>query len=223
MHIQSQLPKTYSAPRASTAKTEVNQALDRIESCLGDTARARADALASKTALEGYEADVKAIKFDRPDRDVSAHGVNLKAKTEAGAPTSAQALQLANGVKAGGVTIKEHIDNALKSLTPADAGARRFLETAQREAEFLNESSVPHLAVSLKHAHRQSQEDLSPYLTEVIEDAPGRDVGRFSDDIKALFSDSVLNYRQGELGGKYVASDLDKLKSSLLTAREKLK
>ena len=134
MHIQSQLPKTYSAPRASTAKTEVNQALDRIESCLGDTARARADALASKTALEGYEADVKAIKFDRPDRDVSAHGVNLKAKTEAGAPTSAQALQLANGVKAGGVTIKEHIDNALKSLTPADAGARRFLETADRKS-----------------------------------------------------------------------------------------
>lgn len=223
MQIQSQLSRTCSVPRTSPAKAEVNQALDRIEACLSDTARARTDALLSKSAMEGYEADVRAIKFDRPDKDVSAHGHNLKAKTEAGAPTSAQALQLANGVRTGGETIKQHIDQALKSLTPADASARRALETAKSDAQFLNESSLPKFAVSLRHAHRQSQEELSPYLTEVIEDAPGRDVGRFSDDIKALFSDSILNYRQGELGGKYVASDLDKVKSSLVAARDKLK
>ena len=109
-----------------------------------------------------------------------------------------------------------------QSLTPADSAARRYLEAAARDTKFLNENSLPHLTVSLKLAHRQSQEEVSPYLTEVQEDAPGRDVGRFAEDIGQLFADSRANYRQGDLGGKYVQQDLAQIKADLQAARDKM-
>ncbi len=225
MRIQAQTHVPYSppTPRASSSKSEVEQALDRLEICLTDTAQSRADAVSSSGALQGYEPECKSIKFDRADRDVSAHGVALKGKTDSAAPTSERGLQLSQGVKLGGDEIKARIDKALAELSPAEAAARRHLETAQRDAQFLIESSMPHLTVSYKHAHRQSQEELSPYLVEVMEDAPGRDVGRFADDIKGLFGESISNYRQGELGGKFVVEDLTKIKSSLILARDKMK
>ena len=224
MRIQSSNPwPTSSGARPSTSKAEVQQALDRLELCLGDTTQVRADATSSSTSLQGYEPDCKAIKFDRPDRNVSAHGVALQDKTEAAAPSSSRGLELSQGIKAGGEEIKQRIDRALAELGPAEAAARRHLESAQRDAQFLLESSMPHLTVSYRQAHSQSQQEVGPYLLEVIEDAPGRDVGRFAEDIKGLFGESISNYRQGELGGKFVAEDLTKIKSSLILARDKMK
>lgn len=224
MHITSSNAWTAIAKaRPSTSKAEVQQALDRIEVCLVDTTQARSDALASSGSLQGYEPACKSIKFDRPDRDVSAHGVALQDKTRAAEPSSTRGLALSQGIKGGGDEIKQRIDRALAELGPGDAAARRHLESAQRDAQFLIESSMPHLTVSYRQAHSQSQQEVGPYLLEVMEDAPGRDVGRFAEDIQGLFGESISNYRQGELGGKFVAEDLTKIKSSLILARDKMK
>ena len=210
------------AARPSVAKTHVLQALDQAESAMGNTAQARTEATAAQTALDGYEPEVRAIKFDRPDRDVSPNGHTLRAKTQSCAAPSGHGLELANGVQSSSAEIRKHIDEALQSLTPADSAARRYLQAAARDTKFLNENSLPHLTVSLKLAHRQSQEEVSPYLTEVQEDAPGRDVGRFAEDIGQLFADSRANYRQGDLGGKYVQQDLAQIKADLQAARDKM-
>lgn len=218
MHISSQ-----PGLRNSMAKSKVLQALDRVNACLSDTEQARADALAAKSALDGYEPEVRAIKFDRPDRDVSAHGDNLRNKTGQCAGPSGHGLQLSNGVKEGGTDIASCIDQALKSLLSSESAARPHLEKAASDTQFLNESSMPHLTVSFRQAHQQSQEEVTPYLVEVQQDAPGRDVGRFAQDIGGLFADSISNYRQGELGGKFVVQDLTQIKASLSAARDKLK
>lgn len=208
---------------SSTTKTHVLTALDRLDRCQNDTAQARADAVAAKTQLDGYEGDVRAIKFDRPDRDVSVNGDHLRAKTDGCAGPSSHGLEVSNSVKEGGLALAAHIDDALKSLTPSQSSARSNLETAARDARSLNENTMGYLTVSLKRAHRESQEELSPYLTEVQEDAPGRDVGRFADDIGALFSDAIADYREGDLGGKFVSEDLTRIRANLVAARDKLK
>lgn len=208
---------------SSTAKTHVLTALDRVDRCQNDTAQARADAMAAKGQLDGYEGDVRAIKFDRPDRDVSGNGHNLRSKTDHCAGPSSHGLEMSGLVKDGGLALAADIDAALKSLTTSQSATRYHLESAARDAKTLNESTMTHLSGSLKRAHRESQDELSPYLTEVQEDAPGRDVGRFADDIGALFADAIADYRQADLGGKFVGQDLASIRANLVAARDKLK
>lgn len=82
---------------------------------------------------------------------------------------------------------------------------------------------VSAFSVTFRQAHRQSQQELSPHLNEVLEDQPGRDVGRFADDIGELFADSQAHFRQGDVSGKFVGEDLATIQVSLQKAREKLK
>ena len=207
----------------SPARAVVERALARIERGLQESQQTRDDARAANSALDGYQPEVRAIEFDRPDRNVSAHGRALQGKVEISSEPANRGLQTSQELQAGGGEIRESIDQALAALTSAEAGARSSLTRAQADTKLMNENSLPHLSLSFRQAHRQSQQELSPYLTEVVEDQPGRDVGRFADDIGELFADAQAHFRQGDLSGKFVAEDLATIQVSLQRAREKLK
>lgn len=207
----------------SPARNHVERALARVERGMQESQQTREDARAANLALDGYQPEVRAIEFDRPDRDVSAHGRVLQGKVEFSAQPANRGLQTSQDLQAGGGEIRECIDQALAALTSTEAGARSALTRAQADTKLMNENSLPHLTLSFRQAHRQSQQELSPYLTEVLEDQPGRDVGRFADDIGELFADSQAHFRQGDLSGKFVGEDLASIQVSLQKAREKLK
>ncbi|MBI3926843.1 MAG: hypothetical protein HY319_15005 [Armatimonadetes bacterium] len=194
-------------------------ALSSVRTHNDEADRAGQEALA---ALDGYEPHVRTIEFDRPDRDVSAEGRALRSKSEGSAALSEEGavhgLETAHDVSQVG----ESVDRALAAVDSNHWRARQALQQAAAEVGFLNRYSLPGLTEGFALSQETLGAGLSPYLTEVEEDAPGRDVGRFADKIGGRFELGADQIRHSQVSVLLVEDGSDKLQEYLDTARADL-
>ena len=204
------------------ARTAVQQALDAVAQARTYQTPAKTHCEAGLAALDGYEGHVQAVKFDRPDRDVSAHGKALRVQSQKAEAEIEPGLEQGTQLAKVSETIEERIQQALKNTASGNWQARNALDEAGRDQQMLETHSLPSFQRSLGGANKNLGQQLSPYLDEVEADAPGRDVGRFADDLKELFGDGGSGLREAKLATGWILQDLDGMESSLKRALQAL-
>jgi hypothetical protein len=137
--------------------------------------------------LEGHESHLKAIEFDRPTRDVSAHGTALRQQADGASQELQQGEPKQDSLESLAEQVSTLIESALEDVEGKNYQAASNLREAQFGMDFALDSTIPVQRNSLKFANKTLVQDLDPYLTEVEEDEPGRDVGRFADDIADMW------------------------------------
>lgn len=207
---------------SSAARQKIEQALQLLGTARQENSGLNDVFEKASAELAGYESHVKAIEFDRPTRDVSAHGTALRAQTAeseaeigAGRPKQESVASLAE-------QIDVLIDGALADVGDSNNRAKYRLDSAKRDMKFARENNIPYTGYSLKHPSRILTQDLDPYLTEVEEDAPGRDVGRFADDIQDMFKNADVQLKSGPIYVDSTERSFGEIKKELEAARSSL-
>ena len=206
----------------SSARTAVTQALQAVAEARTHQQPARTHCEAGQLALDGYEGHVRAIKFDRPDRDVSEHGRALRGQSQQADGESRQSQEQGEELGKLNDVIEERILTAISNTPGSNRTARAALDDASRDQQMMETHSLPSLRRGLAGATRALGSDLPPYLTEVEADAPGRDVGRFASDLQDLLGEGSSDLRQAQLASGWILQDLDDLEASLNKALQAL-
>ncbi len=203
--------------------------LQSLDAALGETAAGTTTATglkphlqAAAQALDGYAGHTRAIEFDRPDRDVSEHGRALRSQADRAWSENDAARQDLQGLSATTERLKQHVADALASCPPNKPKARQYLESAQADVDLMRERTLRDAQVTVRYGETAVRTELAPYLTEVEEDAPGRDVGRFADDLDHWLGEAHLSFRQGVLQSGWLSNDLAGVKARLEAARKNL-
>ncbi len=207
---------------SSAARQKINQALQLLGTAREENTGLTDVFEAASAELAGFEDHVKAIEFDRPTRDVSAHGTALRGKTQeadaditAGKPGQESVVSLAE-------QIDVLIDGALADVGDGNRQAKYRLDAAKRDMDFAQENNIPFTGYALTHSSRILTQDLDPYLTEVEEDSPGRDVGRFADDIEEMFKDADVRLKSAPIYIDSTERSFSEIKKELEAARSAL-
>ncbi len=204
-------------------------ALQSVEAALSEVAAGTTAATGMKPhlqaagqALDGYAGHTRAIEFDRPDRDVSEHGRALRGQSDR-AWDENEAVRLEVQTLTGTADrLKQHVADALGSCPASKPKARQYLEMAQADLQLIQDNALRDAQRGVKYSEKAVRTELSPYLTEVEEDGPGRDVGRFADDLNHWLSEASLSFRHGGLCSDWLVKDLSEVKTRLEAARKNL-
>lgn len=211
-----------SPPTPRGALEQVNTALDAIQQALGSNQTTTAHTAEARSLLEGYESHVQAIEFDRGSRDVSGHARALRAQADDSRSHGAQASESHTGASQAVERSQAAVEQAMEEVPEGNYLARSRLLSAFNDLNFAKENGVDVQAAALRKADRALGERLNPYLTEVEADEPGRDVGRFADDIEELWLQGDSNYRTAEVYGRSLVRTLSSAQAYLEAARDAL-
>jgi hypothetical protein len=207
---------------SGAARQKIDRALNLLTKARADNSSLTDVFEKAHQELEGFEPHVKAIEFDRNDRDVSSHGTALReqaaeadGQADVGKPRQAS-------LETNAEQIANLIDGAMADLGESNSRASYRLSSAKNDIDFARESTIPVTGVSLRIGSRILTEDLDPYLVEVEEDAPGRDVGRFADDIEDLWKNADSRFQSGPIYVDSAERSFVSAKGYLEAARDSL-
>lgn len=203
------------------AESSIDQALASLETARTHNAVTEEQGREGSAELDNTAAELRTIKFDRHTHDVSGSGRALRgmcdgAVEHAGAAGESQALTVSAVEELEG-----HIEQAL-AQAPDRSRARSYLSRAQRDLELMKEHGLDTTSRSIEASKKVLGEIIDPYLVEVEEDAPGRDVGRYADDLREILSNGRSNLGMVGISADYVERDLAEIEESLRRAREAL-
>ena len=204
-----------------TARQAIDQALEAVDAARAHQGPCKNAAGAAATALDGCEEDITAIKFDRPERDVSANGRAIRTRGGKSLVHEREAKGHQDAIGSETVRIDDGIKQALVGVG-LTSKARFQLEEATRDLDFMKSHDIKALESDLRIGARNIGPELDPFLREVESDAPGRDVGRFAEDIKRQVGDGNLNFREAGLAAGWVLKDLNSIQGHLELARQSL-
>lgn len=211
------------APRMRpTTLQSLDQALAEIAQGTTTAADLKPRFQAAEKDLEGYGDHTRAIEFDRPDKDVSDHGRALRAQADGAWAETNVAHQDLVSITGNAGRIKQHMADALASCPPNKPKVKQYIESAQTDIDRLQQRTLRDATVTVRLTEKALRTELSPYLTEVEEDAPGRDVGRHADDINYWLSEGVTGCRMGGLAGGWIDTDLGEIQRRLQWAKQNL-
>jgi hypothetical protein len=114
------------------------------------------------------------------------------------------------------------IEGAKEDLGNSNRTATWRLNSAFNDLNFVEDSALPGINRSYHRTSRLLTEDLDPYLTEVEEDEPGRDVGRFADDIGEIWAAADEELRVGPIYNRSAERSYSSAEVYLTKAREAL-
>ena len=186
-------------PRTGTAaaRQKIHLALHLLTEARGENSELTDIYQGAADALGGAEQHIKAIEFDRPSRDVSAHGKALREKAggaDARLHEGDDELATVNGHTD---RMMELVEGAKADLGDSHRTARWRLDSAFNDLNHVKDSNLPGMNRAVSGTSHLLNEELNPYLTEVEEDVPGRDVGRFADDIENIWGRARNRVRSG--------------------------
>jgi hypothetical protein len=207
---------------SGAARQKIDRALNLLSTARADNASLTDVFEKAHHELEGFEPHVKAIEFDRHDRDVSEHGTALRQQAEEADEQIGIGQPRQHSLETNAQQISQLIDGAMTDLGSSNSSARYRLTSAKNDIEFARESTIPVTGTNLRVGSRILSEDLDPYLVEVEEDAPGRDVGRFADDIEDLWRDADSRLLSGHIYVDSAERSFTSAKSYLEAARDSL-
>jgi hypothetical protein len=207
---------------SSAARPKIDQALRLVSPARQDNASLKDVFKSAQKELEDYQGSVRAIKFDRPDKDVSAQGTALRGKAERADQQIDEGEPEQMTLEAAAKEMEELIDGALADLGKSNYRASEHLKSARNDLDFARDSTISTTGVSLAVASRILTSDLDPYLAEVEADAPGRDVGRFADDIEKMWQTAGSHLTNGPIYADSTERSLEKIMRHLESARASL-
>jgi len=205
-----------------TTLQSLNAALAEIAQGTTTAADLKPRFQAAQKDLEGYEVHTKAIDFDRPDKDVSDHGRALRAQADGAWAEVNVAHQDLVSITGNAERIQQHMKDALAACPPNKPKAKQYIESAQTDIDRLQKRTLRDATVTTRLTEKALRTEVSPYLTEVEEDAPGRDVGRHADNIHHWLSEGVTGSRMGALSGGWIDTDLKEIQRRLEWAKNNL-
>lgn len=212
-----------SAPRLRpTTLQSIDLALAEVAQGQTTNADVKPRLEAASKDIEGYGTHTRAIEFDRPDRDVSEHGRALRAQADGAWAENDVAQQDLVSISGNAERIKQHLADALASCPANKPKAREWLESAGPDLERLQQRTLRDLQTTVRLSEKAIRTELSPYLTEVEEDSPGRDVGRFADDLNHWLGEASTGFRLGAKQSVWVDDDFGQLVRRLQWAKKNL-
>lgn len=207
---------------SAAARAKIDQAMRLLAPARQDNATIKDVFQSARKVMDGAEPHIKAIEFDRPSKDVSGHGTALREqasqtdqRVETGKPDQ-------SSLEMSAAQMEILIDGALADLGKSNYRASEELKTAKDDLDFAQGNSISTTGNSLRLASKVLTGDLDPYLTEVEADEPGRDVGRFADDIARLWQKAGRHLSDGPIYADSTERSLEKVKRSLESARSAL-
>ncbi|MBI3929155.1 MAG: hypothetical protein HY319_26660 [Armatimonadetes bacterium] len=207
---------------AAEARQKVEQALTLVGEARQENGALPDVFEEARAGLAGYEPHLQAIKFDRPDRDVSDHGRSLRQQAASASQDIQEGQPGQDRLEDLSAQVADLIDGAIQDLGGGNSTARWRLTSAKNDVGFALESSIPVTGISLRHASKAITESLDPYLVEVEEDAPGRDVGRFAEDIEELWLTAEEHLQVGPIYVRSTERSLESAQAYLELARQAL-
>lgn len=184
---------------SDAARQKINRALELLQEAKAENSELTDIYEAAGEALLGPDDHIKAIEFDRPSKDVSAHGTALREQADGADGIVHQADDEVAVVNSHTATMLSLVDGAKADLGDSNRTATWRLNSAWNDLNFVSESNLPGINRAVDYTSRLLKEDLDPYLTEVEEDEPGRDVGRFADDIEEIWNTARGEVRSGPI------------------------
>ncbi|MGE0487930.1 MAG: hypothetical protein AB7S38_01815 [Vulcanimicrobiota bacterium] len=204
----------------NTGRQAVERALSHLAEARQFNDRTTEESDQASRAVDGYRPALRAIEFDRNDRDVSEHGRTIRRI----AGQAADRGEVAAAAQARSESLLAQLDEALEEALAATQGNTRVqsrLLSARHDILFAIDSCHT-IEVCLHHGTSALGDRLDPYLNEVEEDMPGRDVGRFAESIEELLLDGRQRLGSGKLFGQSVARSLLSAEQYLVAARDAL-
>ena len=185
------------------ARAKIDSALKLLQETRGENFELQDIYTEADSRISGEKSHIASIKFDRGTRDVSQHGNALREKADGATRTLGSGLDEYEVVVGNTARLKDLVSGARADLAGTHTKADWNLKEALNDFLFVEEQTVRGLNMSLNRSRHLLGKELDPYITEVEEDAPGRDVGRFADDIEELWA---LAHRQLGAGPVYSRS-----------------
>ena len=207
---------------SDAARQKINRALQLLSQTKEDNTEL-ADVFESSAELfHGYEPHVKAIDFDRPSKDVSHHGTALREKADGATGSISEGNDELRDLTSTTSQILALVEGAKNDIKDSNTTALWRLESAENDLSYVNDSNIPGLKRASRISKRLLNEDLPPYLAEVEADEPGRDVGRFADDIQEIWQRAHQEVRRAPIYSRSNARQFFSAEHFLLRAKDAL-
>ncbi|MCA9792482.1 MAG: hypothetical protein KC910_11825 [Candidatus Eremiobacteraeota bacterium] len=204
----------------STGRQAVERALSYLAEARGYNDRTTEESARANQAVDGFGPALKAIEFDRNDRDFSQQGRLIRSIAHGAADRG----EVAAAAQARSETLLAQLEEAVEEALAATQDNSRVqsrLLSARHDILFAIDNANT-IEVCLHHGTSALSEGLEPYLVEVEEDAPGRDVGRFAHSIEELLLDGKSRLGTSEIYAKSVTRSLLSAERYLVAARDAL-
>jgi hypothetical protein len=209
-------------PDPAAAKLKIEAALELLGPARHDNQELLEIYEEAQAGLEGYEPDLRAIKFDRGSRDVSSHGTALREKASHSSEVLGEGSDELSSVKQKTPQMQSLVEGALADLAGGNTKAARRLGSALNDLLFVQDGTLLGLDMALNRSSHLLGEELDPFLVEVEEDAPGRDVGRFADDIEEIWLLTGQQLKAGPVYSRSAERHFESADTNLVRALEEL-